>query len=298
MSSVPVTATISRAYGFLLGEIGTIVRLTWAPLLLGAGLSYLYGAPSVDGSGAVTAGPALFIISIVSFVTGMMAMAALLRVVVFGDRLPGLYVYLWPGAAELRLIVVTLLLGIALVAAALGGGIVFALVATLAAAIPVLSVVLLAAIVGVIGLAIWVPLRLSLTYAVAVAENSLGVERSWALTRGNALRMFAVLLATYGACTVVTWIALVTILGADYPAPPAFPDLGGADAMKSEAAMKAVSEAFQKSLEQWQIAFAKAIAAHWPEISVLTFVSNMVSTALWAGATGSAYLSAAGPRHG
>jgi hypothetical protein len=51
-------------------------------------------------------------------------------------------------------------------------------------------------------------------------------------------------------------------------------------------------------MEQWQIDVAKAMRAHWPEVSVLTFVGNLVSTALWAGVTGSAYTAVAGERRG
>ena len=178
MTTVPVNATISRAYGFLLGEIGTIVRLTWAPLLLGAGLSYFYGAPAIDGAGALEANPVIFLISIVVFVTGIMAMTALLRVVVFGDRMPGLYVYLKLGGAELRLILVSILLLIAFIAAMFGATLVLAVIGAMAAAVPVVGIVLLlAAIIGLVGGLIWVGVRLSLTWPAIVAENSLGVER-------------------------------------------------------------------------------------------------------------------------
>jgi hypothetical protein len=47
---------------------------------------------------------------------------------------------------------------------------------------------------------------------------------------------------------------------------------------------------------QWQVALAKGLSAHWAEVSVLGFLANLVSTALWAGATGSAYTALAGER--
>jgi hypothetical protein len=290
MNTVPVNATISRAYGFLLGEIVTIVRLTWAPLLLGSALSYFYGAPAIDGAGKIEANPALFLISIVMFVTGTMAMTALLRVVVFGDRMPGLYVYLRIGAAEARLMLVSVLLTIGFIAAMLAATLVLALVGAMAAAVPVVGVVLLlAAIVAVFGAVVWVLVRLSLTFPAVVAENNLGVERSWALTDGNAVSMFLVLLATYGACTIVTWLVFTAILGADYPSLPAIPNISDADA-KSPEAIKVIAETFQKSLEKWQVDLTRAISQHWLAISVLTLISNFVATVLWAGATGAAYV--------
>jgi len=298
MNTVPVNATISRAYGFLLGEIGTIVRLTWAPLLLGAGLSYLYGAPAIDGAGKIEANPALFLISLVMFVTGTMAMVALLRVVVFGDRMPGLYVYLRIGAPEARLMLVSVLLTIGFIAAMLGATLVLALVGAMAAAVPVVGpLLLLAAIVAVAAALVWVLVRLSLTWPAIVAENNLGVERSWALTQGNAVSMFLVLLATYGVCTFVTWFVFAAILGSDYPAWPAFPSMSEADA-KSPEAIKVIAESFQKALEKWQVDLTRAISQNWLAISVLTLISNFVSTVLWAGATGVAYVGLTEERRG
>jgi hypothetical protein len=298
MNTVPVNATISRAYGFLLGEIVTIGRLTWAPLLLGSGLSYFYGAPAIDGAGKIEANPALFLISLVMFVTGTMAMVALLRVVVFGDRMPGLYIYLRIGAAEARLMLVSVLLTIGFIAAMLGATLVLALVGAMAAAVPVVGVVLLlAAIVAVFGALIWVLVRLSLTWPAIVAENNLGVERSWALTEGNAVSMFLVLLATYGVCTIVTWFVFAAILGSDYPALPAFPNISDADA-KSPEAIKVIAETFQKALEKWQVDLTRAISEHWLAISVLTLLSNFISTVLWAGATGAAYVGLTEERRG
>jgi hypothetical protein len=306
MGKIPVLATVSRAYGFLLGEIGTIVRLTWAPLLAAAALSYLYGgdvmdatiAAGSDPSRVVAQMPAQFLIGVVAFVAGVIATVALLRVMILGDRKTGLFVYLWFGGAELRLIIVTLLLVVAAVAAMIGVTLVFALLAALSTAMPVLSVIVMAAVVAVVFAAIWVPLRLSLIAPVVVAESSLGVERSWELTKGSALNMLLVLLLTFVPYMIVSWLAFTAIVGVDFPAFPALPDLAGTDATKSEAAMKAAAEAFQKAMEQWQIDFIKAMRAHWAEVSVLGFVGNVVSTALWTGATGAAYTAVAGDRRG
>jgi hypothetical protein len=305
MSRIPIIATASRAYGFLLGEIGTIVRLTWAPLFIGSAFSYFYGGEIMeaaaraenDPSAAAAYLPLQLLMAVIGSVTGVMALVALLRVVVFGDRKPGLFVYLWLGAAELRLLVVSVLLLVAVVAASVGVGLVFALLVALSAAIPVLSVVLVAALVALVFAAIWVPLRLSLISPVVVAENSLGVERSWALMKGNALQMLFVLLIAYVPYLVVTWVAFTAILGADFPALPSFPDIGQGDAAKSAEAAKAASEAFAKVIEQWQLDLTKAMRAHWLEVSVLGFVGNVVSTALWAGVVGSAYAVTAGERN-
>jgi hypothetical protein len=304
MGKIPVLGTVSRAYGFLLGEIGTIARLAWAPLLVGAALSYLYGGEILDATvaaesepmRALAQAPAQFLVGIVAFVTGVMATVALLRVMVFGDRKPGLFVYLWLGAAELRLILVALLLLVAFIAAMIGAGLVFALLTALTAALPVLSLLLLLGTGALVFAAVWVPLRLLLVPPVVVAENTLGVERSWELTKGNALRLLFVVLLTFVPYVIVSGLAFTAILGADFPAFPALPGFADPEMAKSETAMKAAAEAFQKAMENWQIDFAKAMRAHWAAVSALSFVGNLIATALWAGVTGGAYTALAGER--
>ncbi len=290
MSKIPVMGTVSRAYGFLLGDIGTIVRLAWAPLLIGSALSYVYGPQIMDAAihnqtdpaAAMAQAPAQFLLGIVGFVTGIMATVALLRVVIQGDRKPGLFVYLWFGGAEMRLVIVTILLGIALVAAGIGIALVLALLGGLAAVVPALGVLVGIAAFALVPLMIWVFLRLSLISAVVVAENNLGVERSWQLMAGNVLRMLLVVIMTFLPYVILACIAAYMILGNDFPPLPKFPAMGGADA-------NAGAEAFRKGMEAWQLGLNKALRAHIEELTVMTFISNVISTALAAGVFGNAY---------
>lgn len=293
MSKIPVMGTVSRAYGFLLGDIGTIVRLAWAPLLIGSALSYVYGPQIMDAAiqnqsdpaAAMAQAPAQFLLGIVGFVTGIMATVALLRVVIQGDRKPGLFVYLWFGGAEMRLIIVTILLGIALVAAGIGIALVLALLGGLAAVVPALGVLVGIAAFALVPLMIWVFLRLSLISAVVVAENNLGVERSWQLMAGNVLRMLLVVIMTFLPYAIVACIAAYMILGNDFPPLPKFPAMGGADA---NAATEG-AEAFRKGMETWQLGLNKALRAHIEELTVISFIGNLISTALAAGVFGNAY---------
>lgn len=297
MNKIPVIGTVSRAYGFLLGEIATIVRLVWAPVLAGAGLAYLYMPTVLQAQAAgQSAGvdPGQILVGVVGFVTGIMATVALLRVVVFGDRKPGLYVYLWLGPAELRLILVTLLLVIAAFAAMFATIITFSLLGVIVAAVPILGILVLAGVVALVVACFWVPLRLSLTWPTVVAENNLGVERSWALTKGNALRLLGVALLIYVPYVIVSWTALTAVLGADMPAAPAFPNFFDPELAKSETAMREAAEAFRKAMEAWEIGLSKAMLANWTAVTMLNVVGSVVSTALFAGAFGSAYTALAG----
>ncbi len=293
MSKIPVLATVSRAYGFLLGDAATIVRLAWAPLLIGAGLSYVYGPQIMDATLAakdnpdalVALMPMQFLIGLVTFVTGIMATVVLLRVVIFGDRKPGLLVYLWLGGAELRIIVVTILLVIALIAATIASALVLGLLGAVASAVPGMGALVGLAVVALVFVFIWAALRLTLISPVVVAENNLGVERSWQLMSGNVLRMLLVLILTFLPYTIVAALIGLAVLGADVPAFPKLPAMGGADA----AATQAAGETFRKAIEAWQLDLTKAMRAHYMELSVLGFVGNLISTALAAGVFGNAY---------
>lgn len=296
MSKIPVVETVSRTYGFLLGDIGTIVRLTWAPLLIGSGLSYIYGPQIMDAalqsqndpSAALAQAPAQFLMGMVSFVTGIMATVALLRVVIFGDRKPGLFVYLWFGAAEMRLIIVSILLFVAVIAGGIALALVMALLGGVATAVPAASGVVVLAALALVPVLIWAALRLTLISPVVVAENNLGVERSWQLMSGNVLRMFLVLLLTFLPFVIVMVLVTLAVIGGDMPPFPAFPATGTGTEPTAQ-----TTEAFRKAMETWQLGLTKATRAHFPELTILGFFGNMIQTALAAGAFGNAYNAAA-----
>lgn len=303
MNKIPVFGTVSRAYGFLLGDFATIVRLTWAPLLAAAALQYFYGGEimqaalqtvqSSDPTRMMDHMPAQFLLGIAQFVAGIIALVALLRVVILGDRKPGLFVYFWFGTAEIRLVVVTILLIVAATAGMIGAVIVLGILGAIAAHVPVLGVLLGIAGIVLFFVILWAALRLSLIAPVIVAESGLGVERSWALMRGNALRMFFILLLTFIPLAIISVLIFTAMLGADFPA---FPNLlalmkpAGSDPQSSTAAQEAISEA----MKHWQSALFAAYSKHWTEINVFGFVYSLLSTALGAGVTGTAYVSAAG----
>ena len=303
MGKVPVLGTVSLAYGFLLGELGTIFRLVWAPLLAGAWLSYFYGGQAMDAAiaagvnadpaTAMTYAPVQFVIGIVTFVTGIMASVALFQVVLFGDRKPGLYFYLWLGAAEGRLILVTILLVIAVLAGAFALSLVLGMLGAIAVAAPAMGLVAFVGAIAAFVASIWAACRLMLVSAVVVAENNLGVERSWAITRGNALRMLAIFILIFGPYVLVAGFLFVAVMGSDLPAFPASPEFVPADGGKENTA---AMQAFAKAIEAWQLDLMKGMRMHWLEITVLGFAGNLVTTALWAGAMGSAYRSLAGER--
>jgi hypothetical protein len=80
------------------------------------------------------------------------------------------------------------------------------------------------------------------------------------------------------------------LYGADMPA---FPDLS-AMWTSSHNDVKAFVDAAMQAMKPYQIAVAQAQLKHWPELCIFSFILTMISTAIYAGATGSAYVSAAG----
>ena len=114
MNKIPVLGTLSRGYGFLIGDFVTIARLSWAPLLAATVVQFYFGAQTLDASikalqsddqsRMLSLGPMPFLLGVVVVVVNVMVFVALLRVVVSGDRKPGLWVYAWFGGAELRII--------------------------------------------------------------------------------------------------------------------------------------------------------------------------------------------------
>jgi len=287
--------TVSRAFGFLIGDIVTIIRLAWAPLLASALLQYYFGGEIMQAALQTTQNsdptrmmaymPQQFLMGLVQFLAGIIALVVLLRVVIFGDRKPGLFVYLWFGGAEIRIVAVSILLLIAIIAGFIGVAIVFGLLGALASQVPVLGIAVgILAIVAVF-VVLWIVLRLTLISPVIVAESGLGVERSWALMKGNALRMFLILLLTFIPLTIVSWLVFVAALGGDFPA---FPDIFSGMAKPGNQAE------IQAAINQWQTQLMQAYSKHWLVLNVLGFIYNLVSTALVAGLTGSAYVAASG----
>ncbi len=305
MNKIPVFGTVSHAYGFLIGDFVTIIRLVWAPLLAAAAFQFYFAGDLLDAAVKTLQSddptrmmehmPTQFLLGLVGFVAGIIALVVLLRVVISGDRKPGLFIYLWFGSAEIRLIVVIVLLIIAACAAFIGFAIVLGLLAAIASQVPVLGIVIVLAVFVLFFVVLWATLRLSLISPVIVAESGLGVERSWQLMQGNALRMFFILLLSFIPLGIVASIAFFAILGADLPH---FPDImalikpAGSDA-QSAAAMQ---QNLRDAMMHWQAGLIEAYRKHWFEINAFGFVYSVVSTALTAGVVGSAYLSATGKR--
>src|SRR5262245_34476934 len=108
MQRLPVLATAAASYRFLVGEIVTILRLSWLPLLLvtliqNAASAFIIGAQ--NHAAAAFASPSVWAgWAIRAFVFALgtsMVAVALHRVILFGRRQTGRFAYLYLGKTEL-----------------------------------------------------------------------------------------------------------------------------------------------------------------------------------------------------
>jgi hypothetical protein len=223
---IPVFATVTNAYAFALGDFLTVLRLSLLPTLAIALMTYVFlsemlsalpmplPAPTKDGGGpAMPFDPNRMMAmmrtqaqwSLVMMVGMAMAIVPLMRAVLFGERQPSLLVYLRFGLEELRVIFATVVMQVLVWIAMVPIAIVFLFGAAGimggakagAEPAPVMFAGFAVAIALLMGVLVWLLLRLYLYPAVAVATNSLGLAESWALMRGNVLRLFVVLVLVF-----------------------------------------------------------------------------------------------------
>jgi len=297
VKKLPVLTILSRTFGFLLGDLPTILRLSWLPLAIAAGVSFYLGGQAIDAIVAAKGDPSAgagapqadLLAGTISFVANAIVVVALLRVVLYGDRKPGWPAWISLGVTEGRFMLVYVLLVIAAIAGVIGTALIFSLFAAVAVQVPGLQLIVEMVAFGLLVGAVWVMSKLYLVPAVVVAENTLGVERAWALMRGNAMRMFIILLLAYLPLAIVGVMLTLAILGADMPPAPDFALLASGKLKPEEA---------QKLIEAWQTGLLAAARLHWTELAVLNYIGAIIGASLVAGITGNAYLELAGePPH-
>lgn len=243
MAKIPVGRTIAYAYGFTFGNFLTVLGLSWVPLVLmaAAGIlalpTYLAGVQAVltngDVSGLVTGGGLMFLFGIVVFAGFIMIYVAIARQAL-GLRSGPAFFYFSLDAAFWRLLLAYLLT----IVIAIAGGILIAIVSGILVVVfaPLAAVAVLVALPGLL----YVVLRLTfLQPAVAVAEESRVVGRSWSLGKGNFWRIFAVLLGIMVPMAILQFIIQISLFSSLAIVPP--PE----DASPAEAAAFMVQVASQ-----------------------------------------------------
>jgi hypothetical protein len=168
---LPVRDTATEAYKFVWRERGTIVRLSWFPLLVAA-LAAFYAEHTV----------AVIAAKILAIATSAVVAVALHRLILFGDHRPKAWLNLHFGKVEALFALLPFLfyativlldsLGVPLEWHLKGG--------------PALVMI------GVMSIVIFFLARFCLIFPIAVVERRFDFGQAWALSHGNVWRMVGV----------------------------------------------------------------------------------------------------------
>ncbi len=305
---LPVFSAFGASISYTIAHFPTLLRITWLPaLLLMAAYAYFMPAmmemqmnmAAVDGDGADQA--AMFAamaesmkasgyIYLASAIFYPMLIAGVLRHVVRGDA-PRLPFYLWFGGDEFRvlisyilLVVMGSLIGIVGFLAVMVAGIVAAVVSQAVGGVIIglLSVAFMIAI-------IWFMLRMSVVFPASVGERTIGIARSWSLTKGNAWSLFFYW---------VLWLIVLGFIGGIYAifAVSDFfnliPELIAAGT--DEAAQQAI-EARMIEVQMHMYDITKP--GYWPYM-IATYLYTIISFSFSTAASGVAYRYLAGDERG
>jgi hypothetical protein len=148
----------------------------------------------------------------VSLVVGAMLMAAVARAVL--NPRAGGFGYLRLGMDELRVFVVSLVLGILLFCGWLAVGVVVGVLAGIAGATGANWLGLVAVLGGLAGVAaiIWLAVRLSLAVPITVAENRFAFFDSFALTKGRFWPLLGMAVIAFVMVLVISLLAMIITL--------------------------------------------------------------------------------------
>jgi hypothetical protein len=232
---LPVFATAGRAFQFLLHEAGTILRLSWFPLLFVAIIQYfmlrshfaaMRSALEAGGPAALSGFSSMWQWQIANAVVTILGSAvvavALHRVILLGDRKPGRYLYAAFGKVEMLFSLLPIIVIVPFtVVAALVFGLSAAFVPRSLAALTVFLFVLAWSAL------IFVAIRLELILPITVLERRYDFTQAWSLTRGNFWRIVGLwLVVLIPVALVAGTISIVTSpFGALVPTPKSATDL-------------------------------------------------------------------------
>ncbi|MCB1500430.1 MAG: hypothetical protein KDK07_11690 [Bauldia sp.] len=198
MPKLPVFGTVGLAYGFVFRNLGTMYRLCWFPILVST-------IPDIAPAESLASGwspglPALtfrLVIDVVvflvqSFLTAM-ALVAIHRVILFGDRQPGRYFLFNVGRAEFYFTAVPAVLQFSIIVTGL---VAFAVIRPppfgQVAVSGGLVLVLFLGLSAVWLLGTWAICRLIAFYPLIVVRERLPFADAWHLSRGNFWRILGV----------------------------------------------------------------------------------------------------------
>lgn len=245
---LPVFAAFGASISYIAAHFLTLVRITWLPALLMMAAMAYFMPPMLEAQmnfalagGDATDETAAFVlmaqtlkascyISLASAILYPMLIAGVLRHVIRGEAPRFLPFYLWFGADEFRVLISYIVLVVMFALAGFAGVLgvmVLGIVAGLASqeAGGLVAAALAAAFIVAF---VWFALRMSLIFPATVADRTIGVGRSWQVTRGAAwsllfywilwgivLAFIAGVYAVFGASSLFAMLPEIFAAGGD-----------------------------------------------------------------------------------
>ena len=305
MMKFPVFKAFFATLGYVAAHFFTLVQILWLPslLIIGANWAYMsatmdmqfallsYGDGSADPSAPSVIPAELFgkaflyagAMYLAMAILYPMMFAGVLRHLVRGEA-PKLPFYLRFGGDEFRILIAIVLLLLLFGVVFLVGMLALLALGVAAAAISeAVGVILMAVLpLALLIVGLWFALRLSVVFAAAVGERSIGIAESWRLTKGNAWGLFFFWLLFWlllAAVSVLFFLVVAAGLG------PLFIELFTAASSNN---FEAIAEIQQRMLELQRDMIDLSRPGFWV-YTIGAYLFTILYTALWAAAGGVAY---------
>jgi len=181
----------------------------------------------------------------VGLILGSVSQAAVNRAIVRPAE--SAFGYLRLGMDEVRVLVVQLALviilglGFGLLAGAVFGALGAAIGMAGEGMAPILSLVMLAALIAFACLVVWVAVRLSLAIPITVAERRIAIFDSWGMTRGHFWSLLGMTLLAFVMCIVVQTLLSIILMPIVYFAAGGFENLAALQTMEPMEIVRAMA---------------------------------------------------------
>ncbi|MGB8365047.1 MAG: hypothetical protein ACLQUZ_16900 [Rhizomicrobium sp.] len=295
MDRIPVAKTISGAYGFAFGNILSVLGIIWFPYVILAAIAAgaVFGlAPGLLGDimhGEI--GPPLFfaiarvagVIWLASIVIHAMVMVGLQQKALGRHEGNSFFFFsldapVWRMIGAMFLAFLVLLLIFALTAAAAAAASFAAVKFVPHGGNAIAAVAVIAAVLW----CIYASVRLTfLLPAVVVAEERIGLGRSWELGGGNFWRMVAVFLAVFVPAAIGLGIVSQALIGPFIAFPPDF---------ASHFGQHMTPEEIGNAYATFFISMSKQMVAAWPVFLIIQAIETVIYQGLGNGMIANAYL--------
>jgi len=301
MNKIPVGQTIAYAYGFTFGHLGTVIGLSWLPLLAAQVLNYflydLAGTFAAGDPAAMRANPALMgrtiavgLIGylITMFFTAVVAVALVRQAL--GLRGGGAIVHMAAGHDEWRMFGGHLryffaMIGVFLISyfilffIGLAGGFLSTALASQPAAVALIGILVAAGGIAIYCMAIFTLVRMGYLLSPSiVGEAGGGIKRSYELTKGNFWRIVGV--------WSVACLPLLLVLGAaEYALIAPHFDIDFTNLPKTPAEVQAFAARLDASMAQVNA----EVVRQWLPLQAMGFVYSVLSCGLFYSAAAFSY---------